>query len=836
MIVQAISRRASLLLLVLIASLATATQAGCGSAQRANDKRSTERAAASAAATATASAAAAAEPRCALIGTDDDIPSGSATAGALYVENAELGRKLLTADVVAVARGFIDGGISCVEVLDSHDGAIDPAPLEAIGVPLLTPSNREDWTWPFLGPMRRRYAMAALVGYHARAGGDGFRTHTVNDAIRLLRINNRTVGEVTHLVVGLAAFGVPVVLVSGGSGATGEAAALLPEVERVTVRWREPDGSTGFLSQQQAASQLHAAAKRAAGRRVEAYRPKLPLRLEIATYSRGLMRDRWGKLAGQFRGYVEQKRAPLQAHPLGDKLDVGVLDSATLSPDGRLSWKAGNELSAFVSVAAAAWLLRGPGNFEIVSKGYRAYKSGRYTDALAAYREALTKNPYDVATRCRIAAAHQKMGQLEQAREGFRYGYDRMNELGDMLKVWCARGLAELALADGNRSSARRAALQLMALPDVRDSHREALGWLEQAGGKKRMSWAGGLEGFYPVEALTAALVRRRALPPAAKEAQRLMARVGKLVLARGERNRPEAELVAEHRAYCDKPHERAFNAAKCRALEERRCQGKSCSYQDYANCSGLLLEPGALLTAGHCTAQLASSEALRAASRIVFYAKTSAGWRATEHVPTEVLPLKQTWDQDWVVPRPGKRDHMDVALVRFKAKGAPLPRMAAAATPAKGAGLFVLGFPRSESRPQASMDALGYDHIRGEPAASFGRTVEPNAAGAPLCSITGRQDDWRIAKSCPSGQGRDEKGNATPLGLITSGPFLSNADTINGYSGAPVFDASGSWIGIQVTVVGADPRKGYSRAARAVHLKSIAVLDALIDAGVIAR
>ncbi len=38
---------------------------------------------------------------CALIVTDDDIPSGSATAGALYVGEDALGRRLLTADVQA---------------------------------------------------------------------------------------------------------------------------------------------------------------------------------------------------------------------------------------------------------------------------------------------------------------------------------------------------------------------------------------------------------------------------------------------------------------------------------------------------------------------------------------------------------------------------------------------------------------------------------------------------------------------------------------------------------------------------------------------------------------
>jgi hypothetical protein len=83
---------------------------------------------------------------------------------------------------------------------------------------------------------------------------------------------------------------------------------------------------------------------------------------------------------------------------------------------------------------------------------------------------------------------------------------------------------------------------------------------------------------------------------------------------------------------------------------------------------------------------------------------------------------------------------------------------------------------------------------------------------------------------------GTGEDGSPAAIGPITEGAFLSNTDTINGYSGAPLFDAAGRWIGINVTVYGADPREGYSDAMRAVHLKSEAVIDALERAGLEAR
>lgn len=413
---------------------------------------------------------ASAETECAVIVTDDDIPSGSATAGALFVPEAALGKKLLTADVVAVARGFRAAGVSCVEVVDSHDGAIDPAPLAAMGVPLLTPSNqKKDWTWPFIGPMHlKKRSMAALVGFHSPAGSkDGFRVHTVNDSIRGLWINGKPAGEVAHLIMGLSALGVPVVLVTGDHNATAEAAGLIPKVEQVTVRWRGKDGKAKFLTSAEAAVRLTDAAHRAAGAGHRPIEFARPLRLELEVHSARMMADRTRTIAPTYRSMIKTM-------PAVKKL-LGPFDFATASmkvSGRRLSWRAEDGQRAFVSVAFAASYMRGKRNWDQVGKGFRAFTAGKYAEALAAYRQALKENPYDEATRCRMAEVHARMGQLAEARRLFARGVEHLDELGShQMKGWCLAGLASADLALGHTASAAKEARLLLTLPDYKGRH-----------------------------------------------------------------------------------------------------------------------------------------------------------------------------------------------------------------------------------------------------------------------------------------------------------------------------------------------------------------------------
>ncbi|MBI5244992.1 MAG: M55 family metallopeptidase [Elusimicrobia bacterium] len=285
---------------------------------------------------------------CAVIVTDDDITSGSSTAGALFVPAAEVGKELLTADVAATAQGFLDAGMPCVQVIDSHDGAINQVPLNALGISVLTPSQTRGWTWPYLGPMEPQPGLAALVGFHSSAGQKGFRPHTFHDGIKILRINGRDAGEVTHLMLGLGALNVPVVLVHGDMNATAEAASLEPRIATVTVRWLNSKGTAAFLNQKEATSTLRRAARGAMTSGVPPYRPALPVEVVLEARSKALLEDR-------SRSLVNAWRERLADEPLWDRPSLRDFDFApVLSADGAgLRWQAPDSLTAFLSIAVA---------------------------------------------------------------------------------------------------------------------------------------------------------------------------------------------------------------------------------------------------------------------------------------------------------------------------------------------------------------------------------------------------------------------------------------------------------------------------------------------------
>ena len=381
------------------------------------------------------------DTRCGLVVTDDDIPSGSATAGAMFVPDAATGRSLLTEDVLAVARAFRANGVPCVDALDSHDGALDPAPLAAEGVRLLIPSNSARWTWPFLGPMDRRYAAAALVGFHSDAGQRGFRAHTINDWVAGLEIDGQPAGEVAHLVLGLSAFQVPVVLVTGDMNATVQAQRLLPSVGVVTVRWLEPDGTTGFLDQARAAERIHAEVRRALAEQPGLPPAARPVQVRIAATNLRLLADRASGMGGAWKQVLEteglgaRRFSELVFSRVGDKW---------------LAWQAPDALTAFLSIAFAAHHLKAADTWELVSRGYSAYKAGDHANAIQAYQEALEQNPYDTATRCRLGGALLAAGRTTEARVHFAYGVEHEDEIGDeAIRSWCRRGLAEAEQALG---------------------------------------------------------------------------------------------------------------------------------------------------------------------------------------------------------------------------------------------------------------------------------------------------------------------------------------------------------------------------------------------------
>lgn len=143
-------------------------------------------------------------------------------------------RRLMTLEANAAIDGAIAGGATTVLVNDSHwtmrnllAEELDPRAELLSGGPK---------TWSMMEGIERGWDLAALIGYHARAGtANAVLDHTYTSAILDVRLNGRSVGELGLNAALAGSFGVPVALVSGDQALAAEALALLGEVVRRVV-------------------------------------------------------------------------------------------------------------------------------------------------------------------------------------------------------------------------------------------------------------------------------------------------------------------------------------------------------------------------------------------------------------------------------------------------------------------------------------------------------------------------------------------------------------------------------------------------------------------------
>lgn len=408
-----------------------------------------------------------AEEPCALIVTDDDIPSGSATAGAMYVSEAELGKKLLTSDVVSAVKGFRAAGLTCVDVLDGHEKAIDKPTLRALHVPVFVPSQ-SDWKWPFLGPMKKKYKVAALVGFHSNAGVKGFRSHTINDYVKGLSVNHHSAGEVTHLIVGLAAFGVPVGIITGDMNAVQEGISGQPGAKGVSVRWLKPDGIPSFMTQEEAAKKIFDEAKAVARKSFELQKPNLPVDVSMEFYSRDAVHDLASSMESAFAKMTKETSLNVApANCFGEQRLIKWTGH-------EVSWASPNALSAYLTIAFASDYFRGPDNWDLVDRGYDAFVKEHFDESVQMYRRALEKNKYDTATRCRLAASLRGQNKIADSREYLSLAMDRIDEIDDVMKGFCYLELAFVEEKLGHKEAAKKAAQQVLGFPDRGTRHDEA--------------------------------------------------------------------------------------------------------------------------------------------------------------------------------------------------------------------------------------------------------------------------------------------------------------------------------------------------------------------------
>lgn len=141
----------------------------------------------------------------------------------------DAGKRLLTEEVNAAVRGFVEGGFDDITVADAHGSG-------AINIELLDPRVQLMRGWPTGWPclLDESFDALAFVGQHAKAGTENAHIpHTQWFGIVDLSINGISIGEYGQHVFCAQELGVPTIFASGDAALCREAGELTPSVETV---------------------------------------------------------------------------------------------------------------------------------------------------------------------------------------------------------------------------------------------------------------------------------------------------------------------------------------------------------------------------------------------------------------------------------------------------------------------------------------------------------------------------------------------------------------------------------------------------------------------------
>ena len=145
-------------------------------------------------------------------------------------------RRLMTLEANAAVEGALAGGATRVLVNDSHWTMRNLLAEEMHpGAELISGGPK---TWSMMEGIDAGWDLAALIGYHAKAGtANAILDHTYTDRILDVRLNGTSVGELGINAALAGAFGVPISLVTGDKALGMEARALLGDrVQTIAVK------------------------------------------------------------------------------------------------------------------------------------------------------------------------------------------------------------------------------------------------------------------------------------------------------------------------------------------------------------------------------------------------------------------------------------------------------------------------------------------------------------------------------------------------------------------------------------------------------------------------
>jgi D-amino peptidase len=148
----------------------------------------------------------------------------------------ERGRVMMTEDVNAAVRGAYQAGASTVLVNDAH------GPMRNLLPDLLDPRavliKGRPKPMGMIEGLTSEYDAALCVGFHAKAGTLGVLSHSfMGHEIEDIWLDDRPVGEIGLLQATAAAYGVPVVLLTGDDTACAEMTARDAGVVTVPVKF-----------------------------------------------------------------------------------------------------------------------------------------------------------------------------------------------------------------------------------------------------------------------------------------------------------------------------------------------------------------------------------------------------------------------------------------------------------------------------------------------------------------------------------------------------------------------------------------------------------------------